>query len=616
MAIVSPAVEMGQGSRTSLPLILAEELDADWDRVEIVRAPPIEALYGNPGFDGEMYTAGSAAVEGYYDSLRKFGAQVRRVLLDNVARHWSVPVEELSTEPNTVIHASTGRRIDYGAITAFAEIPQVAPEIRDADLKDPSEFRLIGNDVMRVELPQKVDGTAEYSIDVRPPGLIYGAVLQSPVPGGTPEGIDSSGAMEIDGVLAVEALPHGVGVLAETPWAAFQGKAALSVEWSNQGSAQAFSSERAMEEFAAAVRSRSPGAQAWESVGDVEGTLENADKVYEREYRSDFAYHAQMEPLNAVASVSADGESCEIWVGTQSQTMAVAATAAALGIASNQVELHDMLLGGGFGRRGARDQAFLLDAVLLSERMRRPVKVIWTREDDIRNGRFHPMAASFIRAGLDTDSRITSWHHRRASDLVEKAQDPVGFEEGDGLDVISMEGSEILTYSIPNRLSEQVPQTSGMQTLPLRGIGFVHNKFATESLIDEMAVDEGRDPVEFRLDLLGDQPRARRVIETVANGDAYHGPCDFEWCSRCDDSSTASYANDESACARGIACRLKAAVSAPGRERPAALFVCSSSGILSELAKNVLLASHTTDYSIGDTYGRAARRWDIERASG
>ncbi len=524
VTIASPAVEMGQGSLTSLPLILAEELDADWDRVEIVRAPPIDAVYGNPEFDGQMYTAGSAAVAGYYDSLRLFGAQVRRVLLENAARHWSVPVEELSTEPNTVVHASTGRRIDYGAIAAFAEIPRVAPEIGEADLKDPSEFRLIGNDVMRVELPGKVDGTAQYSIDVRPPGLVYGAVLQTPVPGGTPETIVSSGAMEIDGVLAVEALPHGVGVLAETPWAAFQGKAALNVEWSNRDPAQSFNSERAMEDFVAAVRGPTPGAAPWDSEGDVEGALQNAARVYEREYRSDFAYHAQMEPLNAVAAVSGDGESCEIWVGTQSQTMAVAATAQALGIAPDRVTLHDMLLGGGFGRRGATDQAFLLDAVLLSERIRRPVKVTWTREDDVRAGRFHPMSASFVRAGLDAGGRITAIHHRRASDLVEKEQDPVGFAEGDGHDVISMEGSEIETYSIPNRLAEHVPQTSGMRTLPLRGIGFVHNKFVTESLIDEIAVDAGRDPVEFRLDLLRDQPRARKVIETVADRSGWGTP--------------------------------------------------------------------------------------------
>lgn len=517
VAIASPAVEMGQGSLTSLPLILAEELDADWDRVEVVRAPPIDAVYGNPEFDGQMYTAGSAAVAGYYDSLRLFGAQVRRVLLENAARHWGVPVGELSTEPHTVVHAATGRRIDYGAIAAFAEIPEIAPEIEEADLKDPSEFRLIGTDVMRVELPGKVDGTAQYSIDVRPPGLVYGAVLQTPVPGGTPETIDASGTMQTDGVLAVEALPHGVGVLAETPWAAFQGKAALNVEWSNPDPAQSFNSERAMEDFVAAVRDSSRATVVWESEGDVEGALRNAASVYERDYRSDFAYHAQMEPLNAVAAVSADGESCEIWVGTQSQTMAVAATAEALGIAQDRVTLHDMLLGGGFGRRGATDQAFLLDAVLLSEKIRHPVKVMWTREDDVRAGRFHPLSASFVRAGLDAGGRIIAMHHRRASDIVEKEQDPMGFAEGDGQDVISMEGSEIETYSIPNRLAEHVPQTSGMRTLPLRGIGFVHNKFAIESMVDEIAVDAGRDPVEFRLDLLRDQPRARKVIETAAD---------------------------------------------------------------------------------------------------
>ena len=516
--IVSPAIEMGQGSRTSLPLILAEELDADWERVEIVRAPPINAVYGNPGFGDEMYTAGSATVSGYYDSLRLFGAQVRRVLLQNVAQYWDVPVEELSTEPHTVVHAASNRRIDYGAIAAFADVPQAAPQISEADLKDPSEFRLIGQDVMRVELPQKVNGTAQYSIDVRPPGLVYAAVLHTPVAQGVPETIDDSEAMEIDGVVAVERLPHGVGVLADTPWAAFQGKQALTVTWAHQSPGQDFNSERGMEEYAAAVRGDSPAEPPFDSEGVVEAALDAADRIYEGEYRSDFAYHAQMEPLNAVASVASDGRSCEIWVGTQGQVLAVAATAEALGIPQDQVTLHEMLLGGGFGRRGPRDQAFLIDAVLLSERIRRPVKVLWTREDDVRNGRFHPMSASFVRAGINAEGQLTAWHHRKASDNATASMDGARHfeEQSDGTDIISMEGITVPTYAIPNRLSEQIPRISGMRTIALRGIGFVHNKFATEALIDEIAVQEGRDPVEFRLSLLGDHPRARRVIETVA----------------------------------------------------------------------------------------------------
>ena len=516
VTIMSPAAEMGQGSRTSVPLMLAEELDADWDRVKLVRAPPIESIYGNPGFGGIMYTAGSTAVESYYMPLRLFGAQVRQILLQNAARHWNVPIDELSTEPNTVVHASTNKRIDYGEISSFAEVPDIAPEINEADLKDRSEFRLIGKDVMRVELPQKVDGSAQYSIDVQVPGMIYGAVLRTAVYGETPESVDDSKTLEVAGVLAVEILPYGVGVIAETPWAAFAGKKALSVIWSKESVGNTFNSKEGIDAFAEEARTRTRLTKAWQETGDVETALNGAAKIYEREYRSDYAYHAQMEPLNAVASVSPDGESCEIWCGTQAQAVAVAATAKALDIAPTQVKLNDMLLGGGFGRRGARDQDFVIDAVLLSDRVKRPVKVMWTREDDLRNGRFHPMSASFVRAGVDADGQVTAWHHRKASELATKSQDPVRYEAAGQTDFISMAGTEINKYAIANKLSEQVAQHSGMRTIALRGIGFVHNKFVTEVLLDEIALDAGMDPVDYRLKLLRGQPRATKIVETVA----------------------------------------------------------------------------------------------------
>src|SRR5712664_4606612 len=225
--IQSPAVEMGQGSLTSLPLIIAEELDADWAKVRIVPAPPNDALYGNPGFGGQMYTAGSNAVRSYFTPLRTFGAQVRRVLLDNAARRWGVPVAELSTEPSVVVHAKSGRRLSYGEIAAFAEIPAQAPEIKLEDLKKPAQFRLITKDVMRAELPRKVNGSAQYAIDVQLPGMLYGAVLRAPVEGASPEKLDEAKVMAIKGVVKVVKLPYGVGVVADTPWAAFAARRAV-----------------------------------------------------------------------------------------------------------------------------------------------------------------------------------------------------------------------------------------------------------------------------------------------------------------------------------------------------------------------------------------------------
>src|SRR5882672_8101468 len=216
ISIMSPATEMGQGSMTSLPRIVAEELDADWDKVQIVPAPPIDEVYGNPGFQGMLYTAGSNAVRSYYDPLRIFGAQVRRVLLDNAAKKLGVPVAELTTGPSVVVHAKSGRRLSYGEIAAFAEIPAKAPEIKPADLKKPSDFRLIGHDVLRVEVPKKVNGSAQYAIDVQVPGMLYATVLRAPVEGASPNRIDEAAAKRVAGVIRIVKLDYGVGVLAET----------------------------------------------------------------------------------------------------------------------------------------------------------------------------------------------------------------------------------------------------------------------------------------------------------------------------------------------------------------------------------------------------------------
>src|SRR5215813_15526238 len=229
ISIMSPATEMGQGSMTSLPLIIAEELDADWSKVRVMPAPPIDAIYGNPGFGGMMYTAGSNAVRSYYAPLRMFGAQVRRVLIDNAAKHWAVPAAELTTEPSAVVHAKSGRRLGYGEIAAFAEIPAKAPEIKPEDLKKPTQFRLITKDVMRAELPKKVNGSAQYAIDVQVPGMLYGAVLRAPVEGASPEKLDEAAVLAIKSVVKVVKLPYGVGVVAETPWAAFAGQRAVAV---------------------------------------------------------------------------------------------------------------------------------------------------------------------------------------------------------------------------------------------------------------------------------------------------------------------------------------------------------------------------------------------------
>ena len=518
ITIMSAATEMGQGSMTSLPLIIAEELDADWSKVKIVPAPVNEQIYGNPGFGGMMYTAGSNAVRSYYQNLRLFGAQVRRVLLDNAAKKLGVPVDELTTEPNVVVHAQSGRKLNYGEIAAFAEIPAQAPQIRPEDLKKAAKFRLITQDVMRAELPHKVNGSAKYAIDVQVPGMLYGAVLRAPVEGAAPKKFDEAKVMAIKGVVKTVKLPYGVGVVAETPWAAFAARREIeaSVSWSNDGKAWGFDSDKGLETFAATARDPNATATDWFKLGDVRAEMPKAASTFEAEYLCDYAYHAQMEPLNAVASVSAAGDSAEVWCGTQSQTMALEATANALGLDRHKVQLHDMLLGGGFGRRGPRDMDFLIDAVLLSKAVGKPVKSMWTREDDVHNGRFRPLSAHFLRAGFDATGKLVAWQHRLVGDRVTPFADPVRYEKAGKKDFILMLGADAKGYDVAHQLVEQVYEDTGIRTAPLRGIGFTANKFATETFIDEIARRRGVDPVKYRLELLAKTPRAYKVMERVA----------------------------------------------------------------------------------------------------
>jgi isoquinoline 1-oxidoreductase subunit beta len=519
ISIMAPATEMGQGSLTSLPLILAEELDADWSKVVVVPAPPIDKIYGNPGFGGVMHTASSAAVTGFFSDLRTFGAQVRAVLLDNVAKQWNVPSAELSTEPSVVVHAKSGRRISYGEVVASAEIPAVAPDIKPESLKKTSDFRLIGHDVMRIELPTKVNGSAIYAIDVQVPGMIYGAVLRSPVEGGAPDKLDDAAAKAVAGVIDVVRLPYGVGVLAKTPWAAFDAKSTLEsgVTWQRSGKAWGFDSDKGLDAFAADARDLNmPTGVDWFKQGDAEAALAKAATRIEAEYRCHYAYQAQMEPLNAVASVSAAGDAAEVWCGTQYPTAAQAAAARALNIPAEKIKLNYTLLGGGFGRRGDYDQEFVVDAVLMAKSAQRPVKVIWTREDDVHNGHFRPITAHYLRAGLNASGKLIAYHQRVVGDRVLPFEDPPRFHANNDRDYLLMNGVELTSYDIPNQYGGQIPRDTGVRTCPLRGIGFTANKFVAEAFLDEVALKRSVDPMQFRLELLKNTPRGQKVLQRVA----------------------------------------------------------------------------------------------------
>ena len=511
ITMVSPAAEMGQGSFTSLPVIIAEELDADWTKVRPVFPTDWDdKKYGNPGYNYTFQTSASASVTGYFTSLRIAGAQARRVLLEAVAAKWAVPVAELSTEPSVVMHKSSGRRIGYGEIAAFAKVPEKLPAIEEADLKPVGNFRLIGTDIARIELPLKVTGKARYGMDVQVPGMVYAAVLQSPYPGGAPVQVDDVRARAVPGVTDIFKLPGGVGVIGTTVEGTQAAKNLLRVTWSDAPGAR-LDSERALEDLGAIGRDKSRDGVAYEKTGDAKAAMTSAKSVFRGEYRTRYVYHAQMEPMNATAAVSADGQSAEIWVGTQAGTSLLNGVARLLQTERSKITLHQQFLGGGFGRRGNHETVY--DAVRLAKAAGKPVKLIWTREDDLTFGKFRPMTAHHIEAGFDAGGKLVAWHHRIVAESV------LAFVSGDPTprqDRIVMKGSPAVQYPVANKLAEHVIEDRGARLSPWRGVGNGHNAFAIESFVDEMAKEFGKDPVAFRLELSEGVPRMQHLIRVVA----------------------------------------------------------------------------------------------------
>jgi isoquinoline 1-oxidoreductase beta subunit len=514
ITIVSPAAEMGQGSFTSLPLILAEELDADWAKVKPILPPAWDdKQFGNPGYGGIFQTSASASVHGYFRSLRIAGAQARRVLLDAVAAKWNVPVTAFATEPSVVVHKTSGRRISYGEIAAFAKAPATMPTIEEGDLKPAASFRLIGKDVPRVELPAKVTGAAKYAIDVQVPGMVYAAVLQSPYPGGAPESVDETAARQVPGISEFVRLPEGIAVVGSTLEGTQAAKRLLKATWSGAAGAS-HDSERALEEFAGVGRDLAREGVSYETKGDAKAAMASAVKVFRGDYRTRYVYHAQMEPLSATASVSADGKSAEIWAGTQGASGALNQVARLLQTDRSKLTLHQHFLGGGFGRRGQHE--VIIDAVRLAKAVGKPVKLVWSREDDIAFGKFRPMTAHHIEAGFDADGRLIAWHHRVVAESVVAYSAALAGTTPAPLDRIVMKGSPIPQYPIPNKLAEHVVMPGRARLAPWRGVGNGHNAFAAESFIDEMAKALGKDPIAFRLELSEGQPRMQTLLGAVA----------------------------------------------------------------------------------------------------
>jgi isoquinoline 1-oxidoreductase beta subunit len=532
VTILTPSAEMGQGTMTALPLILAEELDVDWNDVQIMPSPPAGDEFGDPLFLNMIYSAASRAAQIYFERLRIFGAQARKVLLINAADRLQVPVEELATESSKVIHARSGAELTYAEIAAFATVPEALPEVGAADLKDPADFRLIGTQVPRRDLPAKTIGQAEYSIDVQLPGLVYAAVSRAPVMGAEVVDLDDEAARTMPGVIKVMRGRSEVAVVADSFYRATEARKRIQVKWSRVGAVDDYSSVGGMERNAAAARDVQRTGFPWDADGSIDSAFQPADAVFEREYRTDYMYHACMEPLNAVVWVKDGGSRAEVWAGTQGPWYTVDAVARTVGIDPSKVVLHRTLLGGAFGRRSVHSMDFVTDAAWLSKELERPVKVIWTREDDLGQGHFRPMTAQLLRAVVDDDRRVTAWHHRVAcEDPLERFDVPL-YEGWGKIPLIVMLGAEHhahdgtpipYAYDLPNRLVEQVPVPAGIRVYAMRGVGAMPNRFAIESFVDELAGSANVDPLDFRLQLLHRSPRAQQVLRKVtgmANRDA------------------------------------------------------------------------------------------------
>jgi isoquinoline 1-oxidoreductase subunit beta len=503
IVLIMPYVEMGQGTYTSISMLIAEELEVDLKQVQVEHAPPNEKLYANP-LIGVQATGNSNAIRGAWQPLRRAGAVARTMLVSAAAKRWNVDPASCRAQSGSVLHDQTGRSLRYGELAVDAA---GLPVPQNAQLKRPQDFKLIGTAAKRLDAPAKVNGTAVYGIDVRPPGVKIATLAQSPVFGGRVRNVVDAIAKAVNGVRQIVRLDDAVAVVADHMGAAKKGLAALEIEWDDGPHAKLNTAEIASELEQATLR---PGAVA-EQIGDLEAAMAKAATKVEAIYRLPFLAHATMEPMNCTVHVH-DGI-CEVWVGNQAIARAQAAAARAAGLPLDKVIVHNHLIGGGFGRRLESDG--VERAVEIAKQVSGPVKVVWTREEDIQHDMYRPYWVDRISAGLDDKGMPLAWTNRFAGSSIIARWLPPGFK--DGLDPDSTEGAIDLAYTLPNVHVEYVRvEPPGIPTAFWRSVGPSHNVFVTESFMDELAAAAKQDPVAYRRALLDRTPRAKAVLDLAA----------------------------------------------------------------------------------------------------
>jgi isoquinoline 1-oxidoreductase beta subunit len=498
--LIMPQTEMGQGIYTGLAMLIAEELDLPLEGVTLEAAPASDALYGNPIFKVQA-TGGSTSMRGYWLPMRKVGASARAMLVAAAARRWRVDPASCRTEAGAVIHDQSGRRLLYGEIAgaAMREKPPVDPV-----LKDPAAFRLIGRAHHRLDTPEKVNGTTKYGIDAMPEGVRFAALASSPVLGGKVAGVDDSQARSLPGVKQIIVLDDLVAVVGDTSWAALRGLAAIDIRW-NDGEFADVSTETLRAGLQAAGWSKGVTVVDTGARGKLVG-----DGVISAAYELPLLAHAPMEPMNCTVHLTPGH--CEVWVGTQVMTMAQRAAAEEAGLTPDQVVVHNHLIGGGFGRRLEVDG--IRKAVRIARQVDGPVKVVWSREEDIGKAPYRSVYGAWLQAKL-VDGRPIAWYHKTVGPTVVGRWLPPAFDGK--VDNDAVDGATETPYDFPASYVNWVRhEPRGVQTAFWRGVGPNLNVFATESFVDRVAREAGRDPLAFRRDMIGKHPRARAVLDLAA----------------------------------------------------------------------------------------------------
>ena len=501
VTIVNSVPEMGQGSLTTTSLIIADELDAILDQVRVEQAPANPALYKNPVTGTQSY-GGSRGVRDHLAMWRKAAAAAREMLAQAAADEWGVPVESVETEQGAVVHRPSGRRLLYGQLVDRA---QQVPVPQNPTLKSPDKFRYIGKPVKRRDTPEKITGRGIYGTDVQVPGMLVASIERCPVFGGKVKSFDATAATRVKGVKHVVQVSNGIAVVADGFWTALQGRRALRVTW-DEGPMAQVSSTMITREYEAAAKQ--PG-QVARNDGDAEKVLAAGGRVHEAVYQVPFLEHACMEPMNATAQVMPDA--CVVWAPTQNPGGTQATAARLTGLPPEKVTVHTTLLGGGFGRRGEQD--FIVDAVETSKAVGAPVKVMWTREDDITHGFYRPATYNLFRATLDARGVPAAWFTRMVGPgiLIQKGRAQAGT-----IDAAAVEAVRNMPYDVPNLRIEWTNKDLGIPLGFWRSVGPSQNGFIIESFIDELAHLAGKDPYEYRRALLGKSPRHKAVLELAA----------------------------------------------------------------------------------------------------